>query len=209
LTNCGIWYDDIPGIYPVVSSFIDDLNTVRDPFPLMTNNVSQGGFRFLMNNYFDMTREVNPNREAYNYWRDKVRARIYDPKKAELLAPMEPPHPFGAKRLSLEQDFYDQFNRPNINVVDMKTTPIKRIEPEGILTADGTFHKLDVIALATGFDSITGGLKDIAIRGLDGELLADKWNMGTWTYLGMTTARFPNFFLYVIHILIVLPRTEQ
>ena len=147
-----------------------------------------------MNNYYDMTRDVNPNQHAYRFWRDKVRARINDPATAELLAPTEAPHPFGAKRLSLEQDFYEQFNRPNINVVDIKTHPIVRFEPEGILTADGTFHKLDVIALATGFDSITGGLKDIEIRGLGGELLADKWDRGTWTYLGMTTARMPNFF---------------
>ena len=76
-----------------------------------------------MNNYIDMTRDVNCNMEAYEFWRDHVRERIHDPVKAELLAPTVPPHPFGAKRLSLEQDFYDQFNRPNINVIDVKKTP--------------------------------------------------------------------------------------
>jgi cation diffusion facilitator CzcD-associated flavoprotein CzcO len=147
-----------------------------------------------MNNYIDMTRDVNCNMEAYTFWRDHVRARINDPVKAELLAPTVPPHPFGAKRLSLEQDFYDQFNRPNINVVDVRTNPITRFEAGGIRQEDGTFHKLDVIALATGFDSITGGIKDIVIKGLDGEILTEKWKAGTWTYLGMATARFPNFF---------------
>lgn len=153
-----------------------------------------GGFRFLMNNYFDMTRELKANRIAYDYWRDRVRERVKDPRKAKLLAPMEPPHPFGAKRLSLEQDFYDQFNRENVDVIDIKTNPIVRFEETGIRQQDGTFHQLDVIALATGFDAITGGLKDIAIRGLGGELLTDKWKMGTWTYLGMMTNRYPNFF---------------
>jgi hypothetical protein len=82
----------------------------------------------------------------------------------------------------------------NINVVDVKANPILRFEAGGIRQEDSTFHKLDVIALATGFDSITGEIKDIVIKGLDGEILTEKWKMGTWTYLGMTTARFPNFF---------------
>jgi len=56
-----------------------------------------------MNNYMDMTRDVDPNKHAYAFWRDKVRQRINDPETRELLAPMEAPHPFGAKRLSLEQ----------------------------------------------------------------------------------------------------------
>lgn len=61
----------------------------------------------------------------------------------------------------------------------------------------GDEHQFDVIILATGFDSVTGGLCQIDIKGTDGVSLADKWSKGTWTYLGMTTANFPNmFFLY-------------
>ncbi len=153
-----------------------------------------GGFRFLMNNYFDMTRELKANRIAYNYWHDRIHERVKDERKAELLAPAEPPHPFGAKRLSLEQDFYDHFNKPNVDVIDIKTNPIVAFEPNGIIQQDGTIHELDVIALATGFDSITGGFKGIDISGLGGEKLQDKWRHGTYTYLGMTTARFPNFY---------------
>lgn len=70
-----------------------------------------GGFRFLMNNYYDMTRDERANREAYAFWRDRVRERVRDPRKQELLAPTEPPHLFGGKRLSLEVDFYDHFDK--------------------------------------------------------------------------------------------------
>lgn len=154
----------------------------------------KGGQRFLMNNFMDMNRDVEANKHAYNFWRDQIRARVTDPEKAEKLAPTVAPHPFGSKRCSLEQDFYEQFNKPNVDVVDMKNTPIERFTPDGIITADGTLHKLDVIALATGFDSVTGGLKDINIRGTSGQMLADKWKTGTWTYLGITTSDFPNFF---------------
>lgn len=79
-------------------------------------------------------------------------------------------------------------------MLDLRTTPIEDVVPEGIRTVDGKVHEFDVIALATGFDSITGGLKDIDFRGSRGELLRDKWDKGTWTHLGMTTSSFPNFF---------------
>ncbi|KAK0940331.1 hypothetical protein LTR29_008070 [Friedmanniomyces endolithicus] len=153
-----------------------------------------GGFRFLMNNYYDMTRNATANQEAYNFWRDRVRERVKDPRKGALLAPTERPHLFGGKRLSLEQDFYDQFNKPNVDVVDVRTNPIERFVSDGIVQKDGTHHKLDMIALATGFDSITGGLKDMKVLGIDGEQMSEKWRLGTWTYLGISTARFPNFF---------------
>lgn len=147
-----------------------------------------------MKNYSDMTRDVKANRVAYKFWRDKTRPRILDQRKADILVPMEPPHPFGAKRLALEQGIYEKFNRPNVDVVDIKTNPILRFEPEGVRTADGVLHELDILAIATGFDSVTGGLKNMGIQGLDGELLADKREKGVHTYLGMTTSRFPNFF---------------
>lgn len=134
------------------------------------------------------------NRHCYDFWARKTRARIEDKDIAEILAPLEPPHPFGAKRPSLEQDYYDRFNQPNIHVVSVKKTPIVKVVPEGIVTADGKVHKMDIIALATGFDAVTGGLKDISMTGVGGQTLSEKWNLGTWTYLGMTTSGFPNFF---------------
>ncbi len=85
--------------------------------------------------------------------------------------------------------------KPNVHVIDVRDNPIKRFVSDGIVQQDGTYHKLDVIALATGFDAVTGGLKDIKISGVNGEILTDKWAQGTWTYLGLTTAHFPNFFL--------------
>lgn len=96
--------------------------------------------------------------------------------------------------MSLEQDFYEQMSKPNISVVDIKKNPVKEVVPEGIVTEDGNLHHFDIIALATGFDSITGGIKDIHMTGLNGQVLAEKWKEGTWTYLGISTSGFPNFF---------------
>lgn len=159
-----------------------------------------GGFRMLANNYSDMMSNVKSNREAYNFWCKKTRARITDPEKRDILAPLEPPHPFGGKRLSLEQDFYEQMNKPNVHIVNIKKNPVAKIVPEGIVTSDGKLHELDIIALATGFDSFTGGLKDINPVGVDGVSLCDKWDKGTFTYLGLSVHGFPNmFFLYGPH----------
>ena len=156
-----------------------------------------GGFEFWLATYKDMLFDTTANRHAYDFWAKKVRARITDPRKRDILAPLEPPHAFGTKRPSLEQDFYEQFNKENINVVDVKANPIVEVKPTGILTADGTFHEVDLIALATGFDSVTGGMKNMGLRAVDGVPLAEKWRLGTWSYLGMTCAGYPNmFFLY-------------
>jgi cation diffusion facilitator CzcD-associated flavoprotein CzcO len=158
------------------------------------NFLFKGGFHFLMNNYYDMTRDLVANRYAYDFWRSKVLPRIKDHETANLLAPVEQPHPFGGKRLALEDGLYEEFNRPNVHVVDIKSNAITHLEPDGIVTADRTLHKVDVIAVVTGFDGITGGMKDIAIRGRLGKLLCNKWAKGTRTYLGIATAGFPNLF---------------
>lgn len=154
----------------------------------------QGGFRFHGMNYNDMMKDEAANDEAYRFWAKKVRARIKDERKRDLLAPLVKPHLLGGKRPSMEQWYYDIFDQPNVGIVDVKKNPIQDVTAEGIRTADGMVHKFDKIALATGFDSVTGGLNAINIRGTEG-LLRDKWKNGIWTHLGMAMASFPNLFM--------------
>lgn len=134
------------------------------------------------------------NRYAYDFWLRKTRSRIPDAEKAEILAPLEPLHPIGAKRPSLEQDYYEQMSRPNVDLVSVVKTPIVEFVQDGIITSDGKLHRADIIALATGFDAVTGGLINIKITGKGGRRLAEKWQSGTATNLGISTAGFPNFF---------------
>ena len=156
-----------------------------------------GGFRFWLAVYQDTLFDQKANDYAYEFWRDKVRARINDPALAEKLAPTTPPHPFGVKRPSLEQNYYDVYNQDNVSLVDLDETPIRSVTERGILTADGTARGFDIIVLATGFNSVTGGLTAIDIRGTDGSLLRDKWASGVRAHLGIATAGFPNMlFVY-------------
>ncbi|KAI8936838.1 hypothetical protein NX059_006076 [Plenodomus lindquistii] len=127
----------------------------------------------------------------------KTRARISDPEKREILAPLEPPHAFGTKRPSLEQNYYEMLDKPENKVIDVNKYPIKEVTEKGIVTEDGKLHEFDVIALATGFDSVTGGMKNMGLKDVDGVALADKWKNGTYSYLGMSVSGYPNcFFLY-------------
>jgi cyclohexanone monooxygenase len=150
-----------------------------------------GGFSFWANTFSDILRDERANLTAYEFWRDKVRARIDDPDIAARLAPDAPPHPFGAKRPSLEQTYYEAFNRPNVELVDLKETPIEQITARGVKTA-AREHDADLLVLATGFDAVTGGLTQIDIRGVRGTTLRDRWAAGVRTHLGLASAGFPN-----------------
>jgi cyclohexanone monooxygenase len=156
-----------------------------------------GGFVPWLGNFNDIFFSADSNRAFYDFWRDKVRSRIKDESLWEILAPTEPPHPFGVKRPSLEQTYYEVFAQANVSLVDLKANPIARITPNGVVTADGVEHLVDLLVLATGFDSVTGGLTAIDIRNGQGESFANCFKGGARTALGMATAGFPNMlFVY-------------
>jgi cation diffusion facilitator CzcD-associated flavoprotein CzcO len=155
-----------------------------------------GGFAPWIGSFSDILLNEEANRAAYKFWRDKTRVRINDPAVAEILAPTEPIHPFGVKRPSLEQNFYEIFNQPSVKLVDLRSTPIERVTRNAIKTAAGEYE-LDILVLATGFDAVTGGLTSIDIRGTQGETLKEKWAEGVRAHLGMAVAGFPNLlFVY-------------
>lgn len=112
-----------------------------------------GGFRFWLGNYNDMLTSAEANREAYNFWARNQRTRIKDPAKREILAPLKMPHFFGVKRPCLEQNYYEQFNRPNVDVIDISKNGIAEITETGIKLEDGSHYEFDIIAIATGFVS--------------------------------------------------------
>lgn len=113
----------------------------------------RGGFYFWLGNYSNMISDPESNKEAYQFWAKKVRSRVGDPRKRDLLAPLDMPHYFGVKRPCLEQNYYEQFNRENVDVVDVSKNGIKEFDETGVTLKDGTHYDLDVVAIATGFVS--------------------------------------------------------
>jgi cation diffusion facilitator CzcD-associated flavoprotein CzcO len=154
----------------------------------------KGGFHFWGGTFGDIILDKEANLLAYEFWREKTRARIEDAAVADKLAPVDPPHPFGAKRPSLEQCYYEVFNQRNVTLVDVRAEPIEEITPIGVRTAS-RHHELDVLVLATGFDASSGGLTQFEIRGRSGRTLKDTWNGGVQTYLGLAIPDFPNLFM--------------
>ncbi len=151
----------------------------------------QPGFAFWFSNFADLMMNMEVNAHAAAFLRGKIRARVDNPDTARLLLP---DHPFGAKRVPLENGYYEAYNRANVRLVDLRETPIERITPAGIRTT-GEEHSLDVIVYATGFDAGTGSLIRIDIRGTNGRSLADKWQDGPKTFLGLLVGGFPNLFI--------------
>lgn len=155
---------------------------------------AKGGFHFWTGTFSDIITNVESNRLAYDFWRTKVHARVKDATTAELLAPQDPPHPFGAKRPSLEQWYYEVFNQENVTLVDIKKTPITEVQPDGVRTAVDKYD-LDLLIFATGFDAGTGGFTQIDLRGTSGRSLKEIWQDGVDTQLGLAVPEFPNLLM--------------
>ncbi|KAI0110506.1 hypothetical protein GGR51DRAFT_511445 [Nemania sp. FL0031] len=155
---------------------------------------AEGGFRFWVCGYKDLFTNADANREAYQFWVRKTRDRIVDPRKRDLLAPLDMPHFFGIKRPSLEINYFEQFNRATVDIVDIQNNAIKEFDETGIILEDGTHYELDVIAIATGFHMITGGMMQLGLESIDKTKLEEEWKNGVETYLGITVGGYPNMF---------------
>jgi len=137
---------------------------------------------------------VNPvsNELVAEMVREKIRAIVSDPSTAEALCPKD--YPFGTKRPCLDSSYFETFNLPHVRLVNLRSTPIVAVTEAGIDTVDESFE-FDAIVFATGFDAMTGPLVSVAVTGAGGVTLADKWEHGPVTYLGLMTTGFPNFFM--------------
>ncbi len=152
------------------------------------------GFGIWLGNFRDLLVNEEANKLISDFAANKIRERVHDQALAEKLIPTD--HGFGTRRVPLETNYYEAFNRPNVDLVDLRETPIARITRDGIETSGGE-RAFDVIVYAVGFDAITGAYDHVDMRGRDGRTLRSSWADGPRTYLGLATAGFPNFFMIV------------
>ncbi len=124
--------------------------------------------------------------------RNKIRATVTDPATAEALCPTD--HPFGTKRPCLDTDYYQSFNLPHVELVNLREEPFVAVTDVGIDTVGGSYE-FDAIVYATGFDAMTGAIVAVDIVGRDGQQLSQRWADGPHTYLGLMTRGFPNLFM--------------
>lgn len=153
----------------------------------------RGGYLFAKA-FPDQTVNLEANDSAREYVEAKIREMVKNPEIADQLIPDD--HPIGTKRIVTDDGYFETYNRDNVTLVNLRSTPIVEITEEGVRTSD-TDYPLDMLIFATGFDAMTGALSRIDIRGRGGRTLREEWSAGPRTYLGMTVAGFPNLFVMV------------
>ncbi len=152
----------------------------------------EGGSISFLYGYTDLLTNKASNDTASEFVRNKIRGIVKDQRTAELLAPKD--HPIGTKRLCLDTNYYETYNRDNVLLEDARSAPVEEINANGLRTTAKDYD-FDAIVFATGFDAMTGALNEIDIRTTDGARLRDKWEGGPLTYLGLMVAGFPNMFV--------------
>lgn len=125
---------------------------------------------------------------AKNEFAESMRNKLK--KKPEIFEMMKPDFAPGCRRLTPGPGFLEALVEDN---VDFVRDGIQRIEPKGVVTADGKLHEIDVLVCATGFH--TAAAPPFPVSGLDGTTLEQHWKDRADTYLSLTTHNFPNFYI--------------
>jgi cation diffusion facilitator CzcD-associated flavoprotein CzcO len=115
-------------------------------------------------------------------------ARVRDRSLRRRLLPRDEPM---CKRPVMSTRFYRAIQQPGVELVD---APIACIEPQGVVTADGRLHELDVLVLATGFHA-HAYMRPMRVVGPSGRALDEEWRDGPVAYRSIALAGFPNMFL--------------
>lgn len=125
---------------------------------------------------------------ARKVWTNYFESAVRDPQLREKL---RPDYPFGCKRMLMSNDWYPALQRPNVELV---STAVSEITPEGIRLEDGRSIDLDVIIYGTGFTPAEF-LPALNVTGREGRSLQEQWRDGAEAHLGVCTPGFPNFFM--------------
>lgn len=148
------------------------------------------GFSFMLETFADITVTPEANKTATDFIKSKIDAIVKDPKIAAMLTPTD----YYARRPLAADGYYENFNRPNVTLHDVKANPIERYTEKGLVVG-GKEIELDVVIMATGFDAVTGNYLKIDTIGRGGARLADQWQDGPRTFGGMSISGFPNLFM--------------
>lgn len=150
-----------------------------------------GGFRFMFGTFNDLILDEVSNKYAQDFIKSKIRQVVKDPAKAEKLIPTD----IYAKRPLCDAGYYQQFNRENVDVVDVKADPIARLDGNSVILESGESYELDMLILATGFDAGDGNYMRLKLEGVGGLSIQEHWKEGARSFLGIMNANFPNLFM--------------
>jgi cyclohexanone monooxygenase len=174
-----------------VPKFDDSIHDVSDEErERRFENAWERGGTLFMSSFNDVLVDESANVYAQDFVRQKIADIVDDPSVAAKLTPH---HTIGCKRLVIDTDYFETFNRPNVRLVDVDDDPIRTVTQRGLAT-QATEFEFDVLIFATGFDAMTGSILRVEITGRNGLTIQEKWAAGPRTYLGLTIPGFPNMF---------------
>ena len=156
----------------------------------LNNRWKIGGQEIFTAGFTDVGVNVEANKIVADFVKSKIKEIVKDPNVAELLSPEDA---IGCKRLCADTNYFETYNRENVELIDLNSNPINSITENGILTKNKEF-KFDTIIFATGFDAMTGALQAIDITGKNGKKLKQVWKDGPKSFLGLLINGFPNLF---------------
>lgn len=109
----------------------------------------------------------------------------------QLRRALTPTYRLGCKRLLTSSTYYQALAEPHVH---LHPTAVTAVRGNGIVAADGTTTRADVLVTATGFRI---GELPLArhLHGSGGRTLHDAWGDEPEAYLGTTVSGFPNLFL--------------
>jgi cation diffusion facilitator CzcD-associated flavoprotein CzcO len=155
------------------------------------------GFKKLVRGIYDeafdhgglaVTKNGWERRLIQNAVRLNLRFAVKDPELRKKLTPDYEPL---CKRMVISDNYYQSLQKDNVH---LETSKIVEIQPKGILCEDGTFHELDIIVFATGFDT-QAYMRPIKMQGLNGSTLEKAWTNGPVAYRTIAMPDFPNMFM--------------
>jgi cation diffusion facilitator CzcD-associated flavoprotein CzcO len=117
-----------------------------------------------------------------------MRSQLKDPDVRERAWP---DYTFGCKRILFSSEFLPALQGEN---VDLVTEEIASVQPEGLVTADGTVHRADCVIWSTGFRT-NDFMFPMRITGAGGRDLREEWRNGAHAHLGITVPGFPSMFV--------------
>jgi cyclohexanone monooxygenase len=152
---------------------------------------AKGGTNFIYA-YTDIGINEASNDVPASFVRAKIAAIVRDPETARKLTPVD--YPIGMKRICVDTNYFETYNRANVHLIDLRSEPIRAITESGIDTKTASYP-IDILVLATGYDAITGALLAIDIKTSKGVSLRKEWQEGPRSYLGLAVAGLPNLFI--------------
>jgi len=117
-----------------------------------------------------------------------LRAQVPDPVLRELLTP---DYAVGCKRALFSDDWYPALQRPHVT---LEPSAAAAVEGSTLVAASGARYEVDVLVLATGFETTRPPFAHL-LAGRGGRTLAEHWADGMTSHASTVVHGFPNLFV--------------